>query len=61
MPLEDLDGAFEELFEKGFVKKLILGPDGESDYRMTAKVFEYLDRLNQPDALKQNILKEIRK
>jgi len=39
MPLEDLDAAFEGLFEKGFFKKMILGPDGESDHRMTAKAF----------------------
>ena len=54
MSLEDLDGAFEGLIEKGMIEKVGLGSDGEPEYRLTTKAFKCLDRLQQLDVLKQN-------
>ena len=43
------------------IEKVGLGPDGEPEHRITAKAFEYLDRLQQLKDLKQNNPEEILK
>jgi len=55
------DGSFDELIEKGFIEKVGLGPDGEPEYRLTAKAGDYLYKQELLEALKQNSPKEILK
>jgi len=62
MQFDDLDdAAFNELIEKGFVKKAGRGPDGKPKYQLTGKAADYLHKLDALEALKQNSPEEIRK
>jgi hypothetical protein len=61
MPRDDFDAMFDELIEKGFIEKVGLGPDGEPEYRLTAKAGDYLYKQELLKALKQNSPKEILK
>ncbi len=55
------DASFNELVEKGFVKKMGIGSDGKPKYQLTAKATDYLHKLKVSEALKQNSPEEIRK
>jgi hypothetical protein len=61
MPRDDFDRAFDELIEKGFIEKVGLAPDGEPEYRLTAKSGDYAYKQKLLKTLKQNSPAEILK
>lgn len=54
MEPDRFDLAFDELTEQGFLEQVGTLPDGEPEYRLTAKAVDYGHRLEALKALEAN-------